>query len=97
MINQGKVLKLDELVDLLLKQHGMDRKFKEYTVLEAWPEVVGKMIASRTKSLRMERGVLFVTFTSSVVKNELLMVKEGLITALNDRMGEVVVKDIIIR
>ena len=38
----------------------------------------------------------FVSFTSSVVKNEILMVKEGLIKALNDRVGDNVVKDIVV-
>lgn len=41
-------------------------------------------------------GKVFVSFTSSVVKNEILMVKEGLIKALNDRVGDHVVKDIVV-
>ncbi|MCC8173375.1 MAG: DUF721 domain-containing protein, partial [Odoribacter sp.] len=59
--------------------------------------VVGEMIASKTKSNRMHEGKLFVYFTSSVVRNEMLMVKEGLLSALNERMGETVVTDIIIK
>ena len=97
MLNQGKTMKLDEVVDLALKQLGLDRRYRECEVTEVWPEVVGKMIASKTKSLRMVEGKLFVCFTSAVVKNELLMVKEGLIEALNARVGENVVKDIIIK
>ncbi|MDE5612457.1 MAG: DUF721 domain-containing protein, partial [Odoribacter sp.] len=62
-----------------------------------WPEVVGKMIASRTKEVRMVDGRLFVTFTSATVKNEILMVKEGLIGALNDRVGRKVVRDIVMK
>ena len=42
------------------------------------------------------RRKVFVSFTSSVVKNEILMVKEGLIKALNDRVGDHVVKDIVV-
>ena len=48
------------------------------------------------KSLRISEGKVFVSFTSSVVKNEILMVKEGLIKALNDRVGDNVVKDIVV-
>lgn len=97
MISQGKTQKLDELVGLVLRQLGLERKFKEYEVSEIWPEVVGGMIASRTKDLYMTEGKLFVTFTSSVVRNEIKMVKEGVIAALNDRLGENVVKEIIIK
>ena len=48
------------------------------------------------ESLRISEGKVFVSFTSSVVKNEILMVKEGLIKALNDRVGDHVVKDIVV-
>ena len=96
MISQGKTQKLDELVGQVLKQLGLESKLKEYEVSEIWPEVVGGMIASRTKSLRISEGKVFVSFTSSVVKNEILMVKEGLIKALNDRVGDNVVKDIVV-
>ncbi|MDL2252063.1 DUF721 domain-containing protein [Odoribacter sp. OttesenSCG-928-J03] len=95
-MHQGKALKLDQLVDLILKQYGIDKRLKECEVPLVWEEVVGKMIASRTKSIRMQNGKLYVSFTSSVVKNEMLLVKEGLIAALNDKVGEGVVKEIII-
>ena len=75
---------------------GLSRQFKEREVCQVWPDVVGGMIASRTKSIRITDGKIFVSFTSSVVKNEILMVKEGLIKALNDRIGSDIVKDIIV-
>lgn len=95
-MKQGKTLSMDELVDLYLEEMGLTRQFKEREVCQVWPDVVGGMIASRTKSLRISDGKIFVSFTSSVVKNEILMVKEGLIKALNDRIGSDVVKDIIV-
>ena len=45
----------------------------------------------------MKRGTLYVRFTSAVAKNEVLMVKEGLIAALNDKVGRTVVKEIILK
>lgn len=95
-MKQGKTLTMDELVNLYLEQMGLSRQFKEREVCQVWPDVVGGMIASRTKSLRISEGKVFVSFTFSVVKNEILMVKEGLIKALNDRVGDNVVKDIVV-
>ena len=96
MIRDNKTQKIDELVEAVLKQMGLYQKFKEREVCNVWTEVVGQMIASRTKSLWISEGKVFVSFTSSVVKNEILMVKEGLIKALNDRVGDHVVKDIVV-
>ena len=95
-MKEGKTKQIDELVDQVLRNMGLEQKFKEHEVCMIWPEVVGQMIASRTKSLRISEGKVFVSFTSSVVKNEILMVKEGLIKALNDRVGDHVVKDIVV-
>lgn len=95
-MKQGKTLTMDELVELYLEEMGLSRQFKEREVCQVWPDVVGGMIASRTKSIRISDGKIFVSFTSSVVKNEILMVKEGLIKALNDKVGSDVVKDIIV-
>lgn len=96
-MKEGKTRKIDELVDQVLQQMGISQKFKEYEICQIWPEVVGQMISSRTRSLEVIDGKLFVMFTSAVVRNEILMVKEGLVKALNDRVGREVIKEIIIR
>ncbi|MDR0765474.1 MAG: DUF721 domain-containing protein [Odoribacteraceae bacterium] len=96
-MKQAKTLKLEELMGLYLKQTGLERKFKEMEACLAWPEVVGQVIAAYTGEINMTNGKLFVRFTSPVVRNEMSMVKEGLVKALNDKLGEQVVKDIICR
>lgn len=95
-MKEGRTQSMDKLVNLVLKQMGLEQKFKEREICEVWPEVVGQMIASRTKQLDVANGKLFVTFTSAVVKNEIMMVKEGLVRALNEKVGSDIVKEIII-
>ena len=95
-MKEGKTKQIDELVDQVLRIMGLEQKFKEHEVCMIWPEVVGQMIASRTKSVRVMDGKLFVSFTSAVVRNEIMMVKEGLIRALNEKVGKEVVKEMII-
>lgn len=95
-MKEGKTQKMDALVDQVLKQMGLYQKYKEREVYNAWPEVVGQMISSKTKSIRIFEGKLFVAFTSAVVRNEIMMVREGLIKALNDKMGAEIVKEIVI-
>ncbi len=96
-MKEGKTKRIDELVDQVLEGMGLYQKFKEHEVCTVWPEVVGQMIASRTKGLEVVDGKLFVTFTSAVVKHEILLVKEGLVRALNDRVGREVIREIIIK
>lgn len=97
MIRENRTQKIDGLVEAVLKQMGLYQQYKEREICNIWPEVVGQMIASRTKSVSMTNGRLLVAFSSAVVRNEIMMVKEGLIKALNDKLGEQIVKEIIIR
>ncbi|MDR1757285.1 MAG: DUF721 domain-containing protein [Culturomica sp.] len=97
MIHRGKTQPLDEVVGQVLKQLGIEKQYKEHRVLSVWPEVVGQMIASRTKQICVADGKLFVSFTSAVVRNEIALVKEGVQKALNDKMGGEVIREIIIK
>jgi len=56
-MKEGKTKQIDELVDQVLRNMGLEQKFKEHEVCMIWPEVVGQMIASRTKSVRVMDGV----------------------------------------
>jgi hypothetical protein len=88
---------MDELVNLYLKEAGLDRRFREMEACRVWPEVVGSVIAARSVEVNVVRGKLFVRFTSAVVRQEVMMVKEGVIRALNERLGATVVTDIVCR
>ena len=96
-MKEGKVKRIDELVGQVLRQMGLEQRFKEQEVCEVWAEVVGHAIASRTTGVSMADGRVVVSFSSAVVRSEMAVVKEGLMRALNDRVGSAVVKEIIIK
>jgi len=73
------------------------QKFAESRVISAWPEVLGKSLASYTTNIYLRNGVLHVCLSSSVLRSELVMAKELLIKKLNDKAGLIVVNDILFR
>ncbi|MGL5682264.1 MAG: DUF721 domain-containing protein [Marinifilaceae bacterium] len=97
MMRRKETQKIDDLVRKALRNLGLEERFTEQEVIDIWPEVVGHSIASKTQEVFMNRGTLYVKFTSAVVRNEVSMVKEGLIAALNDKVGSVVVKELILK
>jgi predicted nucleic acid-binding Zn ribbon protein len=66
-------------------------------VINSWEEVVGKAISSRTSKMYIKDHILFVHLNSSVVRNELLMLKQALKEKLNEKAGSEVIKDIVLR
>lgn len=89
--------KLSEAISAYLKEMQMEKKLQEIHVINTWEELAGKAIARRTKSVRFHQGVLYINLTSSVVRNELLMIREALKEKINSQTGEELVKDIVLR
>ncbi|NOY36047.1 MAG: DUF721 domain-containing protein [Chlorobi bacterium] len=89
--------KIGEVIRDYLKEMNLDRKLKEVSLVNEWEDLVGIMVAKRTDKLYIRDGVLYVHVRSSVVKNELMMIREGLIKALNEKAGEKMIHDIVFR
>jgi hypothetical protein len=58
---------------------------------------VGIAVAKKTDRLFIKNKVLFVYLNSSIVRSELLRIREGLIKALNDQAGIKLIEDIVLR
>jgi len=80
-----------------IKEMHLEGKLNEVSVINSWEETVGKAIASRTTKIYIKDQVLYVFLNSSVVRNELLMLRQALREKLNERAGAEVVKDIVLR
>ena len=72
-------------------------KLTEVGVINSWEETVGKAISSRTTKIYIRDHILYVHLSSSVVRNELLMLREALREKLNRKAGTEVIKEIVLR
>jgi predicted nucleic acid-binding Zn ribbon protein len=72
-------------------------KLSEIAVINSWEEIVGKAISSRTTKIFIKDHILYVHLNSSVVRNELLMLREALREKLNKNAGSEVIIDIVLR
>ncbi|RYE55960.1 MAG: DUF721 domain-containing protein [Sphingobacteriales bacterium] len=86
---------LKDAISKMLNVYKLRGKFDETSVISLWPELMGKAIANRTTQIYISNKKLFVRIESSVIKNELLMVRTGIIEKLNERAGSEVINEII--
>jgi hypothetical protein len=89
--------KIDEVVKEYLKALKIDDKLKEVRLIKSWDDVVGKTIARSTSNIYINNRKLFVKLNSSVIRNELFMLRDGLRKALNDKAGEIIIDEIILK
>ena len=86
---------LGEVIRELLSNYRLEGKLLQARIIEAWPEVTGKMITGHTKDLYFKGSKLFVKIDSPALKYELGYSKSKIIEELNKVVGEEVVKDIV--
>jgi hypothetical protein len=88
---------INDIVNQLLKELNIDRKIKEIRLINSWGEVLGGGVARATTNIFIKNRVLFVHLKSSVVRNELMMLKSSIIKSLNEKAGENIIDDIVFR
>jgi hypothetical protein len=88
-------ISLKDAITKMLSVYRLRGKYDETGVVVHWPELMGTAVANRTTQIYVSQGKLFVRIESSVIKNELLMVRTGIIEKLNERAGSKVITEIV--
>jgi predicted nucleic acid-binding Zn ribbon protein len=96
-MERKEVKKIDSLLQQFIKANKLEKGLAEYRLMKSWPELLGISVAKKTKSLSIRNRKLFVTLHSSVVRNELEMIKDTLIPRLNEAAGKDVIDDVVLR
>jgi len=86
---------LKEAIEQMLQVYKIKRKYDETGIIAAWPDLVGKPVANRTKELFVRDRKLFLRIESSVVKNELLIMRNQIIEKINTDANCVLIEEII--
>ncbi|NJK96062.1 MAG: DUF721 domain-containing protein [Bacteroidetes bacterium] len=88
---------IKDVVDLILDQLQIKQKLKEVEAIRVWKEMMGKTVARHLGNVTIHRRVMFIRLTSSIVRAELNMMRSAMVKAVNDRVGESVIDDMVIK
>ena len=96
-MRRSKTISLAEAMQDYIRELNLGEKLREVSVIESWESMVGKAISSRTSKVYIKDGVLFVHLKSSIVRNELMMLREALREKLNSQAGAEVIREIVLK
>lgn len=85
------------LNDFFKSNTALYEKIMDTRIERAWEVVLGPMVMKYTRNVYVRGHVLYVSLSSSVLRNELTLCRERLIKSLNEHVGATVIRDIIIR
>ena len=96
-MRRSKTITLAEAIKDFVNEMGLTERLDETSLIASWEVVVGKAISSRTLKIYIKDSVLYVHLSSSVVRNELYMLKDSLKNKLNEKADKALIKDIVFR
>lgn len=86
---------IKEAIEQMLQVYKLRRRFDETSLIAAWPEMMGKAVANRTKEMFIRERKLFIRIESSVIKSEMVMIRSQILDKMNERAGSKVLDEII--
>ncbi|RPH25578.1 MAG: DUF721 domain-containing protein [Bacteroidales bacterium] len=96
-MSKHNIRSLGDAIKEFIHENKLEEKIYEVKIVEEWKKIMGHNVAIYTQSLSLKSGKLTVSLKSSVLRNELQMSKQKVITLINSYFGQGVVKEIIFK
>jgi len=93
----NNIQSIQDIIEKIIDSPALSKGIRETRAIKAWNKVLGPTVANITKKIYINRGVLYVSLHSSVIRNDLIMHKDKIIHSLNTEAGAKIVYDLVIR
>ena len=84
---------LKEFVNTNKLQSGLDK----VDVSDAWKDMMGNGVNNYTTQVKLDRDVLYVSLSSSVLREELSYGKQKIIDMLNESIGKDLIQKLVLK
>jgi len=90
-------LNMGEALNEFIKANKLEKGIDKVNAKEAWEKLMGNGVNNYTTAVELRNDVLFVSLSSSVLREELSLGKSKIITMLNEELGKELVKKLVLR
>jgi len=88
---------IGEILRQYLKVTQLENVVFQQQVAEVWQEVVGELITKETERISMQSGCLYINLKSPSLRTEILMRRTAIARAINEKLGEEIIKNVFVR
>ncbi|MEY8021144.1 DUF721 domain-containing protein [Muriicola sp. E247] len=97
MVRKKNNVSIGEALQEFISSNKLQKGLDKVLVKEAWASLMGNGVNNYTTGLDLRNDTLFVSLSSSVLREELSLGKSKIIKLLNEEVGREVVKKIVLR
>ena len=97
MVRKKNNVTLGEALQEFIASNKLQKGLDKVMVRETWASLMGNGVNSYTTGLDLRDGTLFVSLSSSVLREELSLGKSKIIELLNEELGREVVTKLVLR
>ncbi len=90
-------LPIGEALKEFIKENRLEKGMDRVNAREAWKSVMGKGVNNYTNAIELRNETLFVSLSSSVLREELSLGKSKIIVMLNEELGKNIIKKLVLR
>ncbi|MDO4823646.1 MAG: DUF721 domain-containing protein [Bacteroidales bacterium] len=83
-----------DILRRFMRDEGLETPLNQFRLMSAWKDVMGDGIEQYTGDMFIKNQTLFVKIKSSVLKNNLMMMRTSLVDKLNNTVNAQVITDI---
>lgn len=90
-------LSLGDALQEFIKKNKLEKGMDKVNAREAWKKLMGNGVNNYTTAIELRNETLFISLSSSVLREELSYGKSKIIAMLNEELGKELVKKLVLR
>lgn len=91
---RGNSLSIADVLNIYLRETGLEKTILEDKVVALWPEIMGDTVSRLTRSVEVKNGMLIVHISSAALKAQLFECRFELVKKINDAVGGNAIRDV---
>ena len=93
-MERHKSLPITSLLDVWLRNEGLETPLLQHRLIKGWPEVMGGTVAQYTGEIKIFGNVLRVQIKSPALRQNLLMMRTEIARKMNDFVKAQVIQEV---
>lgn len=97
MSKKGNNRNMAEALQAFIDKNKLQKGIDKVQVKETWTRLMGNGVNNYTTAVELQHNVLYVSLSSSVLREELSHGKSKIIKMLNEELGKDLIKKLVLR